>query len=200
MKVAEQIKKLRKGKITQKELAKKLHKSERMIQKYESGEVIPSVDILRKIAAALDVSIHEIMGDGSDIDTNYIDSEVGRIMKTRKFNRDTALSYAIDKLVNKPSNIEKKMDLHEENNNLYRAFQDLIENEAIQKEYDYNANDLPCSAIGDLHGFIHDMFKVKLGEIKYNLEKGNFMSDEEMLAQFFINPDTEESGPNDKNK
>lgn len=63
MKVSEQIRKYRKGKMTQKELAERLNKSERMIQKYESGEVTPSIDILNNIAAALDVSVNDLIKD-----------------------------------------------------------------------------------------------------------------------------------------
>jgi len=47
----------KKKKITQKHLAEKIGKSERMIQKYESGEVIPSIDILSKIGEVLGVFI-----------------------------------------------------------------------------------------------------------------------------------------------
>lgn len=56
--VGEKIKTLRKSKkLTQSELAHKLDKSLRMIQKYESNEVLPSWDVLEKIASELDTSI-----------------------------------------------------------------------------------------------------------------------------------------------
>ena len=38
-------------KITQKEFAQRLGKSERTIQKYESGEILLKIDVLKQIAA-----------------------------------------------------------------------------------------------------------------------------------------------------
>lgn len=35
--------------MTQRELSQKIHKSERMIKRYENGETIPSIQILGKI-------------------------------------------------------------------------------------------------------------------------------------------------------
>lgn len=48
--------------ITQKELAKSLGKSERMIQKYESNEVHPSLDVISAISEALGVKFDDIFG------------------------------------------------------------------------------------------------------------------------------------------
>lgn len=51
----------KKKNLTQKELAEKINKSERMIQKYENGEVTPSIDIITKIADELNVDIIELI-------------------------------------------------------------------------------------------------------------------------------------------
>jgi len=60
--IGTKIKELRKSKkLTQKELAKKINKSERVLQKYESGEIIPSFTVIEDIAAALDVSYLSLM-------------------------------------------------------------------------------------------------------------------------------------------
>lgn len=56
------IKKLRKGKMTQKELATKINKTESSIRKYENGSVQIPLDVLEKIAVALDVTPFEIAG------------------------------------------------------------------------------------------------------------------------------------------
>ncbi|WP_346913912.1 helix-turn-helix transcriptional regulator [Clostridium sp.] len=58
MNIGDIIKTERKKKnLTQKELAEKINKSERMIQKYENGEVTPSIEVLNNIGAALGVFI-----------------------------------------------------------------------------------------------------------------------------------------------
>ena len=42
-------------KITQKEFAKRLGKSERTIQKYESGEIIMKMDVVKEVAEELNI-------------------------------------------------------------------------------------------------------------------------------------------------
>mgnify|MGYP001293117421 FL=1 len=44
-------------KITQKEFAQRLGKSERTIQKYESGEILLKIDVLKQIANELNVPV-----------------------------------------------------------------------------------------------------------------------------------------------
>lgn len=51
----------KKKKITQPALASRLGKSVRIIQKYESNEVIPSLDIVEQIASILEVSPADFM-------------------------------------------------------------------------------------------------------------------------------------------
>lgn len=53
----------KKKKITQKEMALHIDKSERTVQKYESGELEPNIETLNKIARALNVSILELIGN-----------------------------------------------------------------------------------------------------------------------------------------
>ncbi|MBE6089819.1 MAG: helix-turn-helix transcriptional regulator [Clostridium beijerinckii] len=87
MNIGENIKKFRKNKgMTQKQLAFELNKSERMIQKYESGEVEPSIDILNQISNVLGTSVMEFI----DNDKNYVSSTPeGLLLKTRvKLNPD----------------------------------------------------------------------------------------------------------------
>ena len=58
MDIGESIKQKRKiAKLTQKELAEQINKSERMLQKYENGEVTPSLDVLKELSNALNVPI-----------------------------------------------------------------------------------------------------------------------------------------------
>lgn len=48
-------------KITQKELAERLGKSERTIQKYESGEITMKIDAIKEIAEELDISWQDLL-------------------------------------------------------------------------------------------------------------------------------------------
>ena len=48
-------------KITQKEFAQRLGKSERTIQKYESGEILLKIDVLKQIANELNVPWQELL-------------------------------------------------------------------------------------------------------------------------------------------
>ena len=60
--IGDKIKAIRKENgLTQKEFAKKLNKSERMIQKYENSEVEPKLEILKEISIELDVSISDLI-------------------------------------------------------------------------------------------------------------------------------------------
>lgn len=62
IKVGENIKKYRKGKMTQRELAEKIGKTESSIRKYEKGLVTIPVDVLERIAIALEISVIDLMG------------------------------------------------------------------------------------------------------------------------------------------
>lgn len=62
MNIGEKIKKTRKNKkMTQTQLAKSISKSERMIQKYENGEVVPSIENIKKIASVLEVNVDDLL-------------------------------------------------------------------------------------------------------------------------------------------
>ena len=59
--IGKAIQKQRKAqKITQKEFAQRLGKSERTIQKYESGEILLKIDVLKQIANELNVPWQEL--------------------------------------------------------------------------------------------------------------------------------------------
>ena len=61
MNIGDNIKKYRKqNKITQTELANKLNKSLRTIQKYENNDITPSISILNDIASALNITINDL--------------------------------------------------------------------------------------------------------------------------------------------
>lgn len=62
MSIDNNIKEYRKKlKLTQKDLAKKIGKSERMLQKYENGEVTPSINVLYNIAENLGITFFQLI-------------------------------------------------------------------------------------------------------------------------------------------
>lgn len=65
--IGNRIKIFRKNKgLTQKKLANQIDKSERMIQKYESGEITPSIEVCQIIANKLEVNIDKIIGESAE--------------------------------------------------------------------------------------------------------------------------------------
>ncbi|MBU3203741.1 helix-turn-helix domain-containing protein [Clostridium algidicarnis] len=74
MSIGENIKKYRKDrKITQIQLARMIYKSESTIQKYESDLVTPNIEILGKIAEALDVTLASLITtDGNSFSVDLI--------------------------------------------------------------------------------------------------------------------------------
>lgn len=71
------IKTLRKlKKITQKELAEKINKSEITIRKYESGDITISIDTLKEISRALDVKLSDILISDSYLANEYLENAI----------------------------------------------------------------------------------------------------------------------------
>ena len=92
MSIGENIKKYRKNnKLTLKQLGELVGLSEQAIGQYERGDRNPSLEILIKIAVALDVSVNELMED------KKLESDLGtRILECRK-----AKNFTIQDLANK---------------------------------------------------------------------------------------------------
>ncbi len=60
--IGQKIKEYRKGKMTQRELAEKIGKTESSIRKYEKGLVTIPLDVIQKIADALGIVPFQLMG------------------------------------------------------------------------------------------------------------------------------------------
>jgi len=74
MNIGENIRKFRKALgLTQAELSEKIGKSERMVQKYETDEVVPSPSKnLEIIAQASEVTVAELMGCEAELNTETV--------------------------------------------------------------------------------------------------------------------------------
>ena len=69
MDIGNNIKSIRKkNKLTQKDLADKLNKSVRIVQKYENGEVTPNIEVLKEISKILNVSLDSLLDTNEDND------------------------------------------------------------------------------------------------------------------------------------
>jgi transcriptional regulator with XRE-family HTH domain len=89
MTFGERITSIRKRKkISQSELGKKIGTSGDIIGKYERNEVLPSIEIARKIADILDVSLDYLTGK-ADVQMDKNTRE--RILEVSKFNEDDRL-------------------------------------------------------------------------------------------------------------
>ena len=74
MKLSEKIKKLRiKNKLTQEELASKLHVSRQTISKWEQEVTVPSLDTLKELASIFNVELIELIDDKST--TTYVEDK-----------------------------------------------------------------------------------------------------------------------------
>ena len=80
-KIGMNIKKYRKGKFTQQELADKIGKTESSIRKYEKGLVTIPLDVLNRIATALEVKVADLMGI-----SDYLDEVEKEIHETSPYN------------------------------------------------------------------------------------------------------------------
>lgn len=78
----------RKKNLTQKELANKIGKSERMIQKYENGEVMPSINVLGDISIALGVTINDLIIGDENVEKLAINQAAYTASKLFPYNGD----------------------------------------------------------------------------------------------------------------
>lgn len=76
--LGENIKRYRKGKMTQKQLAHQIGVTAATVTKYENNNIEPSVDMLKKIATVLDVNIVNLLGanPGLDLLMKYKDKQI----------------------------------------------------------------------------------------------------------------------------
>lgn len=93
MNIGENIRNARKNKkLTLKELGNIINLSEQAIGRYERGERQPNINILNKIAIALNVSVNDLIGDSPQIEeqeptseykTIYVDDLIEQLEKFR---------------------------------------------------------------------------------------------------------------------
>ena len=126
-KIGMNIKKYRKGKFTQQELADKIGKTESSIRKYEKGLVTIPLDVLNRIATALEVKVADLMGI-----SDYLDEVEKEIHETTSF-KDylSILGYEIHE---SPYNDKWIISIKESNTQIYINNEEMDTLERTTKE------------------------------------------------------------------
>ena len=102
--IGQRIRKLRKEhKLSQTELANKIGKSLRTIQKYENGEIEVAISVMNEIAAALDITVADIIGYNAETNTIQSLSDIMNFLFSLEKVRD--VDFRID--VKKPPHCDE---------------------------------------------------------------------------------------------
>lgn len=83
-----------KRKMTQKELANKLHTTDATISRWEKGIFEPDFQTVKKIADIFDVSIDELLGHTSFENPQFINFEKRELLKTMLQSSDTSIMFS----------------------------------------------------------------------------------------------------------
>ena len=155
MSVNEKIKIYRQQKkISQRELGRRINKTGQLISSIERGETTPSMDTIKKIAIALDVSLISLLDDPSEI----IDKS-GVFIDSSKSNNehlnfsDNDIKELSELICNKYENVE--------------MFNKLFKSAIFEERYDYKFEELGSKYIAELYNFMAQMIEIKINEIKY---------------------------------
>jgi len=167
----------KKAHITQKDLAKQIDKSERMVQKYESGEVTPSIDIIYKIANALNITFFQLITgkerpDYTDktLAFNDLGKENGRGFNERDFN--DVIENTLKKLspnLDIPWLNPKSLEFYE--GNISNYWKDVVINYPLAEFDNFNLSELEYTECDEIAKALEITFKLKITEIKNNREE-----------------------------
>lgn len=155
MNSGKKIRELRKSKgLKLKDLANSLNISEQALSQYERNVRNINLEMLKKIAIALDVSLISLLDDPSEIiDKNgiFIDSLKSNNENLNFSAEDT--KELSELICSKYENIE--------------IFNKLFKSAIFEERYDYKFEELGSKYIAELYNFIDQMIKIKINEIKY---------------------------------
>lgn len=149
------IKQIRKSKkLTQRQLADKIDVTAATITKYENNQLSISIDTLRKIAIALDVSLISLLDDPSEI----IDKS-GVFIGSLKSNNENLNFSAED-----TRELSELICCKYEN---FEIFNKLFKSTIFEERYDYKFEELGPKYITELYNFMDQMIEIKINEVKY---------------------------------
>lgn len=160
MNIGANIKKFRKGKMTQKELAEKIGVTASTVTKYENGNLEPNLETLNKIALALNVSKYELLDYGEYLD-RQIDDFITKEGKTKyKFANnltDDTSSYFSNKNIDIISLSEDK--------SFTDTLDDLLKTYQFQNEFNIDISKLTTIEKEELKDNIYKYIKFICNEI-----------------------------------
>ena len=143
----------KKSKMTQKQLAKELNKSERMIQKYEKNEVIPSFEIMKQISRILNTDIH-----------NPILNDAIKTIDETLSNVDNSIHYQLSQRQKTSTSTDKfeASDLYEY---IYSTIVSILTLTIESKTFNYSLEDFNMNEIDEISKFLYDAYQLKVNEI-----------------------------------
>lgn len=158
MNIGENLKRIRKNKgFTQEQLAKLSNLSKNAIYNYENNKRIPAIDILNKIAAALDVEITDLLAESIDNGKNNITIDLSdednldkAFYKVRALSQDKEfMNDILNKKIEDVGYFEKLI-LSIYNSDRIKAFNidvateicNLLNSDVMQKELNYSFTDI----------------------------------------------------------
>lgn len=145
--VSENIRKYRKqAQLTQRQLAEKIDKKEVTIRRYEKGDIVPPLPVIKDIATALNTSISDIIGDDDNLNWEAI---------KEGYTED------IDSYYRRPSDLKLRNDFK----NVSDTIDNFLSNEYIEKEFNYKYDNLSTDEQIEFSSFIHNIIDLKIKEI-----------------------------------
>jgi len=174
MKIGNNIKLYRKKKgLTQKQLAEKIGTTDSAITRYESNSREPSIEIITKIAKALNISINELLDDkvvSNDIGSKIISAKIFRKLDDEQLSKLTG----IDEL--------QLRAIQDGKINPTKSELDII-TKALNLSVGYFEKDSPINT--DKEGNIEDKYNIDELQIRFGLNRTN-MKHEELCALIYF--------------
>lgn len=174
MKIGNNIKLYRNKKgLTQKQLAEKIGTTDSAITRYESNSREPSIEIITKIAKALNISINELLDDkvvSNDIGSKIISAKIFRKLDDEQLSKLTG----IDEL--------QLRAIQDGKINPTKSELDII-TKALNLSVGYFEKDSPLNT--DKEGNIEDKYNIDELQIRFGLNRTN-MTHEELCALIYF--------------
>ncbi|CAM2076346.1 MAG: helix-turn-helix transcriptional regulator [uncultured Clostridium sp.] len=158
----------KKNKITQKQLADLISKSERMIQKYENNEVTPSLDVAKDISEKLNTNIYALMVNDAINVINETIKENNKEINNIQSMLETDNQYRKSTILNE--NLIKKWFLDDIKALMAETL--TVDNNILR----YDKNDFTDYEIEEIGYFVYLSFNTKINEIlsKKNSSKNEY--------------------------
>lgn len=152
--------------MTQKQLAKALNKSERMIQKYENNEVTPSFDIVKQISTILRTDIADlILSDAiTKIDETLKDSD-------NSFHTQMAQKYSE---IRKKVTTSDSFEFFDLTQYFFSSTIELLGSFKYSETFNYSIEQFDPFEIDEICEFLSNVFLLKLNEIVKRHENDKF--------------------------